>query len=72
MEDRRKRILTNEYEEATEIALTESALKCNARVYPKVRVADALEVNHSGLTDDEFSYSLKAHFDFLVLAQRRS
>ncbi len=64
--DRRKPILINEYEKATDAALQDAALRSGARVFPKVRVADALEISHSGLTNDEYSYALKAHFDFVV------
>ena len=65
--DRRKPIFVNEYEEATDAALQDAATRSGARVFPKVRVADALEINHSGLTDAEYSYALKAHFDFIVV-----
>ena len=33
---------------------------------PKVRVADALDIDNSGLTNAEYSYALKAHFDFVI------
>ena len=64
--DRRKPILVNEYEEATDAALQDAALRSGARVFPKIRVVDALEIKHSGLTDDEYFYALKSHFDFIV------
>jgi len=59
---RRKRILVNQYEEAVDAALIESASRCNVRVFPKVRIADTLDIQQSGLTNDEYSYALKAHF----------
>lgn len=37
-----------------------------ARVFIKVRVADVLPINGSGISDGDFSYALKAHFDFVV------
>jgi hypothetical protein len=33
---------------------------------PKPRVADALPIERSRISDDLYSYALKAHFDFLV------
>jgi len=35
-------------------------------VYKKVRIADVLRVEHSGLSKEEFGYALKAHFDFVI------
>jgi Protein of unknown function (DUF2726) len=64
--DRRKRILVNQYEEATHAALRDAASRSGARVFPKVRIADALDIESSGLDRDEYSYALKAHFDFVV------
>lgn len=64
--ERRRKVLTNEYEEATHAALLDAAARCGARVFPKVRLADALNVESSGLTRDEYSYALKSHFDFVV------
>lgn len=65
--DRRRPILVNEYEEVTDAILRDSVAGFGARVCPKVRVADALEIRGSGLSDEEFSYSLKAHLDFLIV-----
>jgi hypothetical protein len=64
--ERRRKVLTNEYEEVTHEALLDAAARSGARVFPKVRVADVLDVESSGLTRDEYSYALKAHFDFVV------
>jgi hypothetical protein len=64
--DRRRRILVNPYEEETDTALAVAASKYNARVCPKLRVADALEISQSGLTNEEYSYALRAHFDFVL------
>ncbi len=44
MMDRRKRILVNSYEVATEEALQEVAKKYSVRVLPKLRTADALDI----------------------------
>ena len=64
--DRRKRLLVNGYEEATHRILEDAASKSGARVFPKVRMADALDIERSGITPQQYSYALKAHFDFLV------
>ncbi|HZU04334.1 MAG TPA: DUF2726 domain-containing protein [Chloroflexota bacterium] len=63
--DRRKRLL-NEYEEVADELLRQAAERCGARVSTKVRVADALEIANSGLSNEEYSYALKSHFDFVV------
>ncbi len=67
--DRRKKILVNSYEAATHEELKKVATEYGARVFPKVRVADALDVQSSDLSDDEFGYALHAHFDFVVADQ---
>lgn len=67
--DRRKKVLANSYEAATHEALRHAATEHDAQVFPKVRVADALDVHSSGLTDHEFRYALQAHFDFVISGQ---
>lgn len=37
-----------------------------SKVFPKVRVADVVRIQNSGLSDEAYSYALKAHFDFVV------
>lgn len=59
----------NSYEVATNEALEEAASRCNVRVYPKLGMASALDIERSGLTNEEYSYALKAHFDFVVAAK---
>lgn len=58
--------LLNHYEEITYSRVKTIADKCGAHVFPKVRVADAVPLNNSGISEDEFSFALKAHFDFLI------
>lgn len=65
--DRRRPLLVNPYEVLTAEVLTEAARAWGARVSEKVRVADALKLEGSGISDDEYSYGLKAHFDFVVV-----
>src|SRR5258707_3348083 len=67
--DRRKRLLVNSYEVATDAALREVAEKHAIRVLVKPRVADTLDIEQSGISNDEFSYALKAHFDFVVIRE---
>lgn len=61
----RKKILVNHYEQVTDSALNRVAQKQNCRVFAKVRVADVLPIEKSGLSDEEYSYALKSHFDFI-------
>ncbi len=67
--DRRRKIIHNPYEAATHEALEAVAVKYGARIFPKVRIADALDLRSSGLTSNEYSYALQAHFDFLITDQ---
>jgi hypothetical protein len=60
------RKILNWSEKQTEIQLLPLAAVNGARVLAKVRVADALEIANSGITSEEYSYALKAHFDFLI------
>lgn len=62
---RLKRIL-NEPEEVTNKILNDVTSKYEASVHTKIRVADVLEIRNSGLHDNEYKYTLMAHFDFLV------
>lgn len=64
--DRRRLILSNQYEAETHRVLEETASKLGARVFPKIRIADVLDVSRSGLRGDEYQYALKAHFDIVV------
>lgn len=63
--NRRKRI-ENKQEAKTHKILNDIVKGYNARVFIKIRVADVLEIENSGLPDNEFNYALKAHFDFVV------
>ena len=64
--DRRRYILSNQYESLVAETLENATRRHGARFYPKVRVADALAIDHSGLTNEEYGYALKSHFDFVV------
>jgi hypothetical protein len=66
--DHRRPLRANSYEVLTADVLVEAAKAGNAVVAEKIRVADALEIGASGLSDEEYEYALKAHFDFVVVA----
>ena len=57
--ERRKRINVNQYESLTDAALRQAVEEFGARVCPKVRVADALDISGSGLSDEVFITRLK-------------
>jgi len=60
-----KRLL-NLPESVTDQWLREVCDDFNAKVYAKVRVADVLPIENSGIDNDQYRYALKAHFDFVV------
>ncbi len=61
-----RRKILNSSEEVTHEIVRKVASENGARTYAKVRIADVLEISASGLSNTEYSYSLKAHFDFVV------
>ena len=58
--------LLNSYEEVTYQRVREVAEANWAHVFIKVRLADAIPINNSGISQADFSFALKAHLDFLV------
>src|SRR5262245_45641060 len=60
-----KRVL-NSKEEQTNDQLTKICSTWSARVFPKMRVADILPIEHSGISQSDFEFALRAHFDFVV------
>jgi Protein of unknown function (DUF2726) len=63
-----KRIL-NLSEAQTHESLRKVAEAWSAHVFPKVRMADVLRIENSGVDDSLYSFALKAHFDFVVTDQ---
>jgi hypothetical protein len=59
-------LLVNENEIQTDKALREAAEALGYRVSPKVRMAAALAIDRSGVSDVELSYALRSHFDWVV------
>jgi hypothetical protein len=66
MNEFRKPILVNDYEEVVDTKLAKLCDRHGARLFPKVGLKDVLPINGSGLGDEDFSYALKAHFDFIL------
>jgi len=62
----RKPLLVNKQERLTEKILGKTVSKYNARIFSKVRIADVLDINNSGISNKEYTYALKAHFDFVI------
>ncbi|MFO0884304.1 MAG: DUF2726 domain-containing protein [Pirellulales bacterium] len=60
-----KRLL-NRSEEATKSVLDPLTEQWGAHTYPKVRLADVLPIDHSGIDDQSFRFALQSHFDFVV------
>jgi hypothetical protein len=53
-------------EKRTHRTLQEICEKNGAQVFPKMRVADVLKIEQSGISDREYRYALQAHFDFVI------
>ena len=58
--------LLNKYEKVTYSKLSEVSQQNGAHVFAKVRIADVLPITGSGISDSDYSFALKAHFDFVV------
>jgi Protein of unknown function (DUF2726) len=63
---RHRKILVNRYEQTADAQLNDVAERNSARVFPKVRLADVLAIDGSGVSAREYRYALQAHFDFVV------
>src|ERR1019366_8219683 len=62
--------LLNRYEEVTYQRLRAVCEPVEAHVFPKVRLADVLPITGSDITDQQFAFSLKSHFDFVVADEK--
>lgn len=58
--------LLNRPEEITHLQLARACEQHGAMVFSKVRMADVLRIEASGLDDVLFRFALQAHFDFVV------
>lgn len=60
-----KKIL-NFHEEVTHKRLREICAQYGACVYTKIRFADIIPIEKSGISDSEYRFALQSHFDFVV------
>jgi hypothetical protein len=60
-----KRLL-NQHEEITHETLASVCTREGASIFSKVRLADILPIEGSGLSDADFEFALKSHLDFTV------
>ena len=65
-DDRRRKLLVNLGEEQADSTLRDAADKHGVRVFPKLRLADAVNIDRSGLPDELYRYALRAHLDFVI------
>lgn len=63
---RLRKLLVNNYECLTHEALSDFVKSEGCQVFPKVRLGDVFQISQSGISEAEYSYALKAHFDFVV------
>lgn len=56
----------NKYEKITFDKIDKVCSKVNASVFPKIRLADIFPITNSGISNEEYSFALKSHFDFTV------
>jgi hypothetical protein len=64
-----KQIL-NLHEAVTHQRLSKMCKEYSASVYPKMRIADVLPIENSGIDDSLFRFALMAHFDFVVVEKQ--
>ena len=64
--DKNKNRVLNRSEQEVLEQITNSDCLSRSNVFPKIRIADVLNITNSGIRKELFSYALKAHFDFLI------
>ena len=64
--DRRREILVSPGEEKTDAALREIARQEGVEITYKMRLADALDIENSGISSEEYTFALRSHLDFVV------
>ncbi|MFC1718471.1 DUF2726 domain-containing protein [Candidatus Poribacteria bacterium] len=57
----------NKYEQITYSKIKAVTDKVGAIVFSKVRLADVLPINGSGISDSDFRFALQSHVDFFVI-----
>jgi ssDNA-binding Zn-finger/Zn-ribbon topoisomerase 1 len=60
------KVLLNRPEQITYDRLAKVCARHGAHVFAKVRLADVLPVERSGIPDELYRYALQAHYDFVV------
>ena len=69
--DRRAKILS--FSEALTRRKLQQALDGRGcEIHPKMRMADALQIDQSGLSTAEYTYALRAHFDFVISRRNKA
>jgi len=63
---RLKKILTNG-ERVVHSTAQELASQLGMQAFGKIRIADVIEIDKSGIPDDLYSYALRAHFDTVLV-----
>jgi len=58
--------IMNLHEQITHTRLKKVCSSWGASVHEKIRMADVLRIENSGIKSSEYSFALKAHFDFTV------
>jgi ssDNA-binding Zn-finger/Zn-ribbon topoisomerase 1 len=58
--------LLNNPERITYARLCEACARHTAEVYTKVRIADVLPIESSGISDELYKFALQAHYDFVI------
>jgi hypothetical protein len=64
---KRLKPIQNTGERALHTTAQEVASDLGMQVFSKIRIADVLPIDNSGISDALFSYALRAHFDTLVV-----
>lgn len=62
-----KKLNVNKNERKTFLKLKDILGEYNVYVCPKIRVADVFQIEKSGITNEQYSYALKAHFDYVAV-----
>ena len=60
------KLLLDKYEALTDARLNELSKSWGVRVFAKVRLADVLPVERSGIDSNLYRFALQSHFDFVV------
>ncbi|MDP8904039.1 MAG: DUF2726 domain-containing protein [Chloroflexota bacterium] len=64
--NRRRRILVNGEEFQTDQALRDAVVAAGYRLDAKVRLADALPIDGSGLSPRQYGFAMRSHFDWVI------